>query len=98
MTINRISTQFPISKPRESSITKPVLLGTKTDYNAVHKMKTVIVLIASLIGLTLGGCSVDRPLLTDEEYDRLHGPAPYSPDPMGHIPQPNSRGRYGSGY
>ena len=94
MTINQISTRFPISNPKESWLTKPVLLGAKTDYNAAHKMKTVIVLIASLIGLTLSGCGVNRPLLTDEEYDRVHGPAPYSPDPMGHIPQPDSRGNY----
>ena len=90
-----------MSDPKESWLTKPVLLGTKTDYNAVHKMKTVIVLIASLIGLTLSGCGVNRPLISDEDYDRMHGPAPYSPDPVGHVPQPDSRGRYGtsgSGY
>ena len=98
MTINRISTRFSISNPKDSWLTKPVLLGPKTDYNAVYKMKTVIVLIASLIGLTLGGCAVDRPLISDEDYDRMHGPAPFSPDPTGHIPQPNSRGQYGSSY
>jgi hypothetical protein len=35
--------------------------------------------------LWLTGCS-DQSLLTDEEYKSIKGPAPYSPDPMQHIP------------
>ena len=28
-------------------------------------------------------------MLSDEEYNAIHGPAPFSPDPTGHIPQQN---------
>ena len=53
-------------------------------------MKIVIVLIVSVMGLLLGGCA-EQPLLSDEEYNAIHGPAPFSPDPTGHIPQQNGR-------
>lgn len=62
-----------------------------------QKMRILFVLTILYIGLSLTGCGVDRPLMSDEEYDAIHGPAPYAADPMGHIPQTtatNSGGRY----
>ncbi len=53
-------------------------------------MKIVIVLIVSVMGLVLGGCA-EQPLLSDEEYNAIHGPAPFSPDPMANIPQTSRR-------
>jgi hypothetical protein len=53
-------------------------------------MKFTIILAAICGALVLGGCA-DQSLLTDEEIYKLKGPAPYSPDPMGHIPVPSDR-------
>ena len=58
-------------------------------------MKIVIVLIVLVMGLVLGGCA-EQPLLSDEEYNAIHGPAPNSPDPVAHV-QPINR-QPGSGY
>jgi hypothetical protein len=48
-------------------------------------MKKLIVLIVLATGFILGGCA-DRPILTDEEYNRARGPAPNSPDFSGILP------------
>jgi outer membrane lipoprotein SlyB len=53
-------------------------------------MKIFLVLVASVAALALGGCA-DQSLISDEEYKAVKGPAPNSPDPMGHIPQPSDR-------
>ena len=53
-------------------------------------MKIAIVLIVSVMGLILGGCA-EQPLLSDEEYNATHGPAPFSPDFSGVIPQRSTR-------
>ena len=58
-------------------------------------MKIVFALLASIAGLLLGSC-VEQPLISDEEYNATHGPAPNSPDPVRFIPQ-SSTGR-ASGY
>jgi hypothetical protein len=58
-------------------------------------MKIVIVLIASVMGLLLGGCA-EQPLLSDEEYYAIHGPAANSPDPVAHVQPINQQP--GSGY
>jgi hypothetical protein len=43
-------------------------------------------LLFSLCGILLfTGCAASS-LITDEEYKEVRGPAPYSPDPMEHIP------------
>jgi hypothetical protein len=52
-------------------------------------MKILIVLIASVTGLLLGGCA-EQPLVSDEDYNAFHGPAPNSPDPVAHV-QPTSQ-------
>lgn len=58
-------------------------------------MKILFVLIASMSALFLSGC-VDRPLISDEEYNATRGPAPYSPDYTGILPQPSQQQqRYG---
>lgn len=52
-------------------------------------MKILFVLCVSVFALLLGGCA-EQPLLSDEEYNAVHGPAPHSPDFSGVIPQPTS--------
>ncbi len=53
-------------------------------------MKILFLLIVSAFGLLLGGCA-EQPLISDEEYNARHGPAPNAPDFSGVLPQPNSR-------
>ena len=53
-------------------------------------MKILIVLFASMVALLLGGCA-EQPLMSDEEYNATHGPAPNSPDFSGVLPQPASQ-------
>jgi hypothetical protein len=53
-------------------------------------MKFTIILAVICGALVLGSCA-DQSLLTDEEYYRVKGPAPFSPDPMQTIPQPSNR-------
>jgi hypothetical protein len=52
-------------------------------------MKILFVLFVSVFALLLGGCA-EQPLVSDEEYNARHGPAPFSPDPMAHIPAPST--------
>jgi hypothetical protein len=52
-------------------------------------MKILFVLFVSMFALLLGGCA-DQPLMTDEEYKASRGPAPYSPDFSGVLPQPSN--------
>lgn len=59
-------------------------------------MKFAIILAAICCGLLLGGCS-DQSLITDEEYRAIKGPAAYSPDYTGVLPDP-STGRRAGGY
>jgi len=49
-------------------------------------MKLAPLLISLATALLLGGCA-DQSLVTDEEYVQRKGPAPFSPDPMQHIPE-----------
>jgi hypothetical protein len=60
-------------------------------------MKIVIVLIASVTGLLFGGCA-EQPLLSDEEYYSIHGPAANSPDPVGHVQPPSQFSGAGTGH
>jgi hypothetical protein len=53
-------------------------------------MKILLFLVVSVVGLTLGGCA-DQSLISDDEYKAMKGPAPFSPDPMQHIPVPSDR-------
>jgi hypothetical protein len=57
-------------------------------------MKILFVIFVSVFGLFLAGC-VDQPLIPDEQYNATHGPAPYAPDPMAHLP---STSTHPSGY
>ena len=59
-------------------------------------MKFAIILAAICGAFFLGGCS-DRSLITDEEYRQLKGPAPYSPDYSGVLPD-RATGRPAGGY
>jgi hypothetical protein len=59
-------------------------------------MKTLFLLFISVFALLIGGC-VEQPLISDEEYNAMRGPAPYSPDPTAHIPQ-RSNPQSGGGY
>ena len=56
-------------------------------------MKIPFLFFVSVFALLLGGCETSRPLIPDEEYDAIRGPAPHAPDPAGHLP----RGNYGPG-
>jgi hypothetical protein len=53
-------------------------------------MKIPFALLVSVLALLLGSCA-EGPLLSDEEYNATHGPAPFSPDATAHIPQEASR-------
>ena len=53
-------------------------------------MKIFILLAAFVVALVFGGCA-DQSLVSDEDYKAMKGPAPFSPDPMQHIPQPSDR-------
>jgi hypothetical protein len=53
-------------------------------------MKILFVLSVSLFALLLGGCA-EQPLMSDEEYKATHGPAPFSPDFSGVLPQASGR-------
>jgi len=59
-------------------------------------MKFAIILAAIFCGLLLGSCS-DQSLITDEEYKQLKGPAPFSPDYTGVLPD-RATGRPAGGY
>jgi hypothetical protein len=54
------------------------------------RMKILFVIFVSVFGLLLGGCA-EQPLISDEEYNATHGPAPYSRDYSGVLPQPGGR-------
>ena len=56
-------------------------------------MKLALFLAAIFCALLLGGCA-DQSLLTDEEYAK-RPPAPFSPDPMQHVPDPGQYDRPG---
>ena len=49
-------------------------------------MKVLFTLAFVSCAMFLAGCA-DNSLMTDEEYNRVRGPAAYSPDPTGHMPQ-----------
>ena len=53
-------------------------------------MKIFILLAASVVTLVFGGCA-DQSLVSDEDYKAMKGPAPFSPDPMQHIPVQSDR-------
>jgi hypothetical protein len=53
-------------------------------------MKILFLLIVSVFALLLGGCA-EQPLMSDEEYNARRGPAPFSPDFSGVLPQSNTR-------
>jgi hypothetical protein len=53
-------------------------------------MKFAVTLAFVCGALLLGSCS-DQSLLTDEDYYKYKGPAPFSPDPMQHIPVQSDR-------
>lgn len=56
-------------------------------------MKILFPLIVSVFALLLGGC-VEQPLMSDEEYNARHGPAPFSPDFSDVLPQHPRPGGY----
>ncbi len=53
-------------------------------------MKILLVVFVSMFAILLGGCESSRPLIPDDEYEALRGPAPHGPDPMRNIPQTQS--------
>ncbi|HEV2804515.1 MAG TPA: hypothetical protein VGW57_06235 [Chthoniobacterales bacterium] len=58
-------------------------------------MKVALILTAIAWALLLGGCA-DQSLMTDEDYVKNKGPAPYSPDFTNVLP--NRSSSYGPGY
>jgi hypothetical protein len=58
-------------------------------------MKIFLLLVASIATLTLAGCA-QGPLVSDEDYKAMKGPAPFSPDPTVVLPQ--SSGTLNPGY
>jgi hypothetical protein len=86
---------FPAgSPPGFSKFT--VWLSAKTTYIRASVMKIFFAGFVSAVALFLGSCA-EQPLLSNEEYDATHGPAPFSPDYSSVLPQPNTRPS-GSGY
>ncbi|MFN2621278.1 MAG: hypothetical protein ABR611_00380 [Chthoniobacterales bacterium] len=59
-------------------------------------MKFAFFLVALCGAFLLTSCA-DNSLLTDEEYRQMKGPAPFSPDFSGVLPDP-STGRPAGGY
>ena len=59
-------------------------------------MKVALILVAIAWALLLGGCA-DQSLMTDEDYRNSKGPAPFSPDFSGVLPDP-STGRPAGGF
>jgi hypothetical protein len=59
-------------------------------------MKFAIILASICCALLLGGCA-DQSLMTDEEYVKSKGPAPFAPDFSGVLPDP-STGRPAGGW
>jgi hypothetical protein len=55
-------------------------------------MKVLFVLSVSMFALLLASCA-EQPLISDEEYNARHGPAPNSPDFSG-VTQPVNRTGY----
>ncbi|HSP45842.1 MAG TPA: hypothetical protein VLO30_07605 [Chthoniobacterales bacterium] len=60
-------------------------------------MKFTVILASICCALLLGSCA-DQSLMTDEDYSRNKGPAPYSPDFTGVLPQQRSSAYKTSGY
>jgi hypothetical protein len=59
-------------------------------------MKTALLFATLLTAFLLNSCA-DQSLMTDEEYQKYKGPAPYSPDFSNVLPDP-STGRPAGGY
>lgn len=59
-------------------------------------MKTALIFAALVCAFLLNSCA-DQSLMTDEEYRAHKGPAPFSPDFSGVLPDP-STGRPAGGY
>jgi hypothetical protein len=59
-------------------------------------MKVALFLASIACALLLGGCA-DQSLMTDEDYVKSRGPAPYSPDFSGVLPGANTSSTY-TGY
>jgi hypothetical protein len=57
-------------------------------------MKFAIIIASIACALLLGGCA-DQSLITDEEYARHKGPAPFSPDFSSVLPQAPSASNAG---
>ena len=49
-------------------------------------MKMILTLALACSALLIGGCA-DQSLVSDEEYEKMKGPAPYASDPTRHMPQ-----------
>jgi hypothetical protein len=81
--------RLPLQRPIAQVSIKDWRVG-KNHYNRARVMKTPFLIIVSVFALLLGGCA-EQPLMSDEEYNARHGPAPFSPDPMNKIPQPSNR-------
>jgi hypothetical protein len=59
-------------------------------------MKIALVFASLLGGLLLSSCA-DQSLMTDEDYVKTKGPAPFSPDYTSVLPDPEA-GRRAGGY
>ena len=59
------------------------------------KFPLILALIATAGLLT--SCA-DKSLLTDDEYYKMKGPAPFSPDPMQNIPETSTTSNRPAGY
>ena len=59
-------------------------------------MKTALIFAALLSAFLLSSCA-DQSLMTDEDYVKTKGPAPFSPDYSSVLPDPEA-GRRAGGY
>ena len=60
-------------------------------------MKSLLIFLCLCAALLLGACETQS-LITDEDYAKMKGPAPFSPDPMQHIPVAPDSSRGAGGY
>ena len=65
--------------------------------NGKTKPMKIALIFATLLGAFLLNSCADTSLLTDEDYNRTKGPAPFSPDFSGVLPDPE-HGRPAGGY
>ena len=58
----------------------------------------IALIFATLFGALLLSSCADQSLMTDEDYVKTKGPAPFSPDYTSVLPDPDAAARQRAGY